>query len=110
VSSPAEDALPQVGSVYVWELDAPHACELIKVTGVTWNGEEWWVRTERLHERLANTTYPDHPLSAASKPGEALNDLSRFWEAVTPCRLQIAPNRSHSVTGAISIKNPGRAG
>lgn len=84
MSSPAEDDLPRAGSVYVWELAAPHACELIKVTEVIWNGEEWWVRTERLHERLANTTYPDHLLSAVGQPGEALNDLGRFWEAVTP--------------------------
>lgn len=70
---------PRVGSVYVWELDEPHACELIKVTEVTWNGEEWWVRTELLHKSLANTSYS--PTVAPQ-----LNDLSRFWEAVTLVR------------------------
>lgn len=73
--------LPGVGSIYVWELDVPHACELIKVVEVFWNGEEWWVRTENLHSRtLVNSFYPRHADAVQ------LNDLGRFWEAVTPVR------------------------
>jgi hypothetical protein len=69
--------LPGIGSIYVWELDKPAACELIRVTEVFWNGEEWWVRTVRLHQ--------DIPISLGG-PTSHLNDLSRFWEAVTPVR------------------------
>jgi hypothetical protein len=72
--------LPGVGSIYVWELDLPHACELIKVTEVFWNGEEWWVRTERLH---APAVFGD--------PTSHLNELGRFWEAVTPVREVRSP-------------------
>jgi hypothetical protein len=32
---------PGVGGTHVWELDQPHACELIKVTEVFWNGTRW---------------------------------------------------------------------
>jgi hypothetical protein len=80
--------LPGVGSIYVWELDVPHACELIKVVEVFWNGEEWWVRTERLHAPLANLWYPPNPAAVQ------LNDLSRFWEAVTPVREVRTPRPS----------------
>jgi len=93
VSSYDPDApLPGTGSVWVWELDLPHACELIKVTEVFWNGEEWWVRTVRLHDPLANSTYPPF-----AKPSEHLNDLSRFWEAVTPVRETRTPRPSPGV-------------
>jgi hypothetical protein len=78
--------LPGVGSIWVWELDQPHACQLIKVTEVFWNGEEWWVRTELLHHRpLINSFYP------RAADIEHLNDLSRFWEAVTPVRQTRTP-------------------
>jgi hypothetical protein len=78
--------LPGIGGIYVWELDQPHACELIKVTEVFWNGEEWWVRTERLHHQtLVNTFYP------RQRDIECLNDVSRFWEAVTPVRETRTP-------------------
>jgi hypothetical protein len=87
VSSYDPDApLPGVGSIYVWELDQPDACELIEVTDVFWNGEEWWVRSKRLHYRtLVNAFYP------RSSDIEHLNDLSRFWEAVTPVRQTRTP-------------------
>lgn len=65
--------LPKVGTRWVWEIDKPHARCLIEVTEVKWNGEEWWVRTKAL--------LPD---SFPATAGEPLNDLSRFWEAVTP--------------------------
>ncbi len=77
--------LPGIGSIWVWELDVPHACELIKVVEVFWNGEEWWVRTERLHKPLVNLWYPDNPSAVQ------LNDIGRFWEAVTPVRQTRTP-------------------
>jgi hypothetical protein len=68
---------PRVGSIWVWELDSPRACQLIVVLGVTWNDEEWWVETKRLHDDM---------LESLGGPSTALNDLSRFWEAVTAVR------------------------
>jgi hypothetical protein len=62
---------PVVGTVWAWEPEAAHAAALIRVTGVRWNGEEWYVGTEALGGgRPAKTS------------GATLwNDLSRFWEA-----------------------------
>jgi hypothetical protein len=65
---------PVVGTIWVWEHES--APELIKVTAVRWNGEEWFVGTKKLggvaipswRPWLADTT-------------ESWNDLSRFWEA-----------------------------
>jgi hypothetical protein len=71
--------LPKAGTHWVWELDKPHACELIKVTEVFWNGEEWWVRTKGLMRDVAHLAH-----AAFLTSPESLNDLSRFWEAVTP--------------------------
>lgn len=65
---------PPPGSRWVWEIDKPHAIEVIEVVETTWNGEEWWVRTKSL---LPNMTYPH-------RTEDAWNDLSRFTEAVTP--------------------------
>jgi hypothetical protein len=65
--------LPKAGSRWVWEIDKPHARELIEVVETLWNGEEWWVRTCSL---LPGEFPSDTPTN--------LNDLSRFWEAVTP--------------------------
>lgn len=58
---------PKVGTVWVWELDT--IGQLIEVTRVLWNGEEWFVET-RLKRDFNNR--------------RALNDAGRFWEAVTP--------------------------
>lgn len=60
--------LPHNGSRWVWEIDKEHARALLEVKEVRFNGERWWV-----------TTYP---LSEPDNLG--LNDLDRFWEAVTP--------------------------
>lgn len=65
---------PKVGSRWVWEIDSPESRELIEVTNVFWNGEEWWVKTKSL-------LWP--PLTIKIKD-EYLNDLSRFWEACVP--------------------------
>jgi hypothetical protein len=78
ISSYDSDALlPKLGTRWVWEIDSPHARELIEVVEVRWNGEEWWVRTKSLLTDAAH-------LPSLSGSNEALNDLSRFWEAVTP--------------------------
>ena len=66
---------PGKGSIYVWELDKPFACELIRVVKVEWNGEQWWVETVSVPSRYHQDTSDDHI---------QLNELSRFWEAVTP--------------------------
>lgn len=75
--------LPGIGSIWVWELDTPHTRELIQVVEVFWNGEEWWTRTRALLPRREGL------------PGEAeptfLNDVGRFWEAVTPVRQTRTP-------------------
>ena len=73
--------LPKIGSRWVWEIDQPHARELLEVVEVKWNGEEWWVGTESL---LRNDTYPP--------TGREIewNDLSRFWEACLPVLPKIA--------------------
>lgn len=65
---------PKIGTRWVWEIDSPSARSLIEVTEVEWNGEEWWVRTKA----ILPDVYPSRSV------GEALNDLGRFWEAVTP--------------------------
>ncbi len=77
VSSYDENApRPEIGSRWVWEIDSPSARSLIEVHDVIWNGEEWWVWTKTLlpHEQPEGSTQ-ERLLS---------NDLSRFWEAVTP--------------------------
>lgn len=58
---------PELGSRWTWEAGDARAEERIVVTEVRWNGEEWWVRT------WGDGTGLEH-----------WNDLSRFWEAVTP--------------------------
>lgn len=68
--------IPRVGSRWVWEIDNPGACELIEVVEVKWNGEEWWVKTERLHESKQT-------LAALGGARGYWNDLGRFTEAVT---------------------------
>lgn len=76
MSSYDKDAItPQVGTRWVWEIDRPHARELIEVVEVRWTGEEWWVATKPL---LRNPAYPPTGRDVE------WNDLGRFWEAVTP--------------------------
>ena len=73
--------IPATGSRWVWEIDKPHAIAVIEVTDAQWSGEEWWVRTKTL---LRNPTYPGD-----MGTGEYWNDLSRFWEAVTPVGMTV---------------------
>ena len=77
VSSYDRDApTPAVGSRWIWEANKPWARQPITVTDVKWNGEEWWVET---------TGDPcGHNLRYPPAGQRYWNDLSRFWEAVTP--------------------------
>jgi hypothetical protein len=86
--------LPGVDSIWVWELDKPDACELIRVTEVFWNGEEWWVRTVRHPMRYAWLISEADLPRPLRDPTEHLNDISRFWEAVTPVRQTRTPRPS----------------
>ena len=67
---------PKVGTHWVWEIDKPHARQLVEVVEVTWNGEEWWVLTRRLLGGGMASAFPEKR--------DAMNDLGRFWKAVTP--------------------------
>jgi hypothetical protein len=44
---------PEVGSVWRWEPEKPHARCTVVVTAVTWNGEECWVETVALDDDRA---------------------------------------------------------
>jgi hypothetical protein len=58
----------------VWEVEKPHARELIEVDGTFWDGEEWWVRT---HSLLTGG-------DLATPRARGANDLGRIWAAATP--------------------------
>lgn len=83
-------SLPGLDSIWVWELDQPHARELIQVVDVFWNGEEWCVRTKTLLPH--REPFPGDPEPTY------LNDVSRFWEAVTPVRQTRTPRPSLGLT------------
>jgi hypothetical protein len=79
VSSYDRDApTPAVGSRWIWERGSPHAEETITVSSVKWNGEEWWVEVVVGRRATRSPSY-------GVVPGNPYwNDLSRFWEAVSP--------------------------
>lgn len=54
--------LPSVGDEWWWEPMLDHARQLVRVTAVEWNGEEWWV-------------------TSTGPLGEYPNELSRWHEA-----------------------------
>jgi hypothetical protein len=81
--------VPEVGSVWVWELGAAHARCLVRVVEVRWNGEEWWVKTEALAPEPLQTI------------GVVYNDASRFAEAVTP--VGAAAWATHPVTDGVEF-------
>lgn len=79
---------PEVGSRWVW--DAKRSGETVEVTEVKWNGEEWWVRTQLVHQapslsvtsrgwKIAN--FPAEPIGS-----EHWNDLGLFYESCKPTR------------------------
>jgi hypothetical protein len=68
-----EATRPLAGTLWVWEPEKPHAVALIRVTGVRWNGEEWFVQTTTI---AAAGAYPGDVVGAVN-----WNDLGRFWEA-----------------------------
>jgi len=79
VNSYDRDALlPKVGTRWIWQIDSPSGRELIMVTEVFWNGEEWWVRSKCLMRDVG------HIGSMAGTPEVGLTDVGGFWEAVTP--------------------------
>lgn len=75
---------PKLGTRWVWEIDQPHARALVEVAEVTWNGEEWWVRTRTLLPK----PNPLEIMPGGFEPTH-LNDLSRFWEACTPVIVKL---------------------
>jgi hypothetical protein len=44
-----------LGSTWCWEPLKPHAREECRITGVQWNGEEWWIEAESSSGRHWNT-------------------------------------------------------
>ena len=91
--------LPRKGTRWVWEADASHAISLIEVVEVFWNGEEWWVRTRSLLppvRRVGITAFVD------PDPPTDVNDLSRFWEAVTPVGGEVTKRFWERVTDPAS--------
>jgi len=70
---------PKVGTRWVWEIDIPSARDLIEVTQVKWNGEEWWVESK--------TLLPPHQHRFPSD--RCWNELGRFWEACLPVLPEI---------------------
>lgn len=62
---------PSLGSRWLWEIDSPDARCLVEVTEVSWNGEEWFIKTRV-------------PAGPGSPAVECWNDLDRFREATTP--------------------------
>lgn len=86
--------VPEVDSVWVWELDAPHARCLIRVVEVRWNGEEWWVKSDAL------LTAPNQ------RAGACYNDASRFAESVTP--VGTAAWTTHQVTDGVEFVQEGQ--
>lgn len=77
---------PALGSRWVWEVDEPAARCIIEVTGVKWNGEEWFVK--------ARSLLPNPAFTTPATPDEVWNSLDRFREACqqvgNPRRLWIA--------------------
>lgn len=89
--------LPKVGSRWVWEIDLPHARELVEVAEVRWNGEEWWVGTTTL---LRNQPYPP--------TGREIewNDLGRFWEACKPVLPKITGRLDQFTNRPVNVSQP----
>jgi hypothetical protein len=73
---------PRIGTLWWWEPLGP--MELVRVTEVVWNGEEWWVTTQSVAE----------PPPGAS--GTAWNDLNRFWEACHYVAPEAGPPRPNA--------------
>jgi hypothetical protein len=67
---------PEVGSRWVWEIDAPHAIDVVVVTQTKWNGEEWLVACRSL--------LPQRHRHVPEVIEEPWNTLSRFREACSP--------------------------
>jgi hypothetical protein len=82
---------PTVRSIWVWR---PRTCpQLIEVTEVIWNGEEWFVRTDRPSGLALD--------SRMRGPG-LMNDLDVFWEA---CHA-VAPKPGAPMHGSAIASGP----
>lgn len=64
---------PKIGSYWQWSKGKGDRTRIIEVK---WNGEEWWVRTEKLD--------PDNGSIASPWTTPRWNDLTVFWEQVVP--------------------------
>lgn len=73
---------PAIGSRWIWEANRPFARETITVTRAEWNGEEWWVET--IADARPRRGFLTGNLYPPRRERPYWNDLSRFWEAVTP--------------------------
>ena len=64
---------PEVGSIWEWEPLNSRARELVRVTAVTWNGEECWVESEPMTRNVY--------LNPAPGRDRFQNELSRWVQA-----------------------------
>ena len=71
---------PVVGTTWVWGHD------VIVVTGVYWNGEEWWIESQ--HSRWADFPARGEGLGI---PKRAWNDVGLFWEQARRVNAQPGP-------------------
>ena len=91
---------PLPGTLWAWEPRAEHAACLIKVTGVRWNGEEWYVGAEV----IAGT-------AGTEVSGNVWwNDLDRFWEACHYVAAEPGPGSGLARRGAPQPDELGKDG
>jgi hypothetical protein len=75
-------ATPAIGSRWIWEPNKSFTREVVTVTDVTWNGEEWWVLT--IGDDRPRRSFITGDISGVILGRSYWNDLSRFWESVRP--------------------------
>lgn len=80
------DLLPQIGSMWLWEPEKPHARMLVRVTSVWWNdiSNEALVESETVQD-LSNGSFP-------TPVGRHWNDFSRWIEAT----VLVAPENAEA--------------
>lgn len=86
--------LPKPKTPWVWEPEKDHAVELVWVVEVLWNGEQWWIKTRGLRRPEPF----DRP---------ALNEVSRWWEAVAPVTWTPEDNVMHRPDLAVAGRPAG---
>lgn len=84
---PVRDAqrsfVPPVGSLWWWEPEKPLVRKLVRVTGASWNGEEWWVECRDAVDVTEGKRY--------------LNELGRWVEATV---LELTADEAINATNA----------